>query len=192
MNEFHLYFQLGLTHIADLSAYDHILFVITLALAYSLEEWKKLLWLITAFTVGHSLTLALAALKYIQFQAEIVEFLIPCTIMFNVLVNFYQIDKAEKNVWINYAVVSLFGLIHGLGFSNYLQSLLGKELSIVMPLFAFNIGLEIGQLLILVVFFGINFLLKNLLGVTEKSWKIFVLGGVFGITLLLLRDTWLW
>jgi hypothetical protein len=173
MQDFLLYFELGWQHITDLQGYDHILFVIVLCSGYLFSEWKKILVLVTAFTLGHSLTLALSVYQVIKIQSALIEFLIPLTICFSALVNIKKADKASENMRLKYFLAMFFGLFHGLGFSNYLKSLLGHGESVVGPLFAFNIGLEFGQLLIVSLVFVVNFCVTKLLKNSLK-WNLFL------------------
>ncbi len=151
MNSFWIYAQLGFEHISDLAGYDHILFVVVLCAVYRVSQWKKILILVTAFTIGHSVTLALSALEIVSLQQEITEFFIPVTIFLTAL---YNIRKGEQkpsdseSILFHYLLALFVGFVHGMGFSNFFASLLGSAGDILMPLFAFNIGLEIGQLLI--------------------------------------------
>ena len=157
MSPFELYLRLGFEHISDLGAYDHILFVIALAAVYAINQWKHMLVLVTAFTIGHSITLALATLGWFSLDSDLVEFLIPITILITALLNIverFSVNQfqAQKRDWkLKYALALGFGLIHGMGFSTYLRAILGGEESILLPLFSFNIGLELGQLVILVI-----------------------------------------
>ena len=148
MNEFWLWFTTGFQHILDWNGYDHILYVMVLCVLFSIKEWKSLLVLITAFTIGHSLTLAASAFHIIVFKQSLIEVLIPLTIITTSLSNIYFRNKQRINYQFNYALALLFGFIHGMGFSYMLKSLLGKEESILLPLLSFNIGLEVGQLCI--------------------------------------------
>ncbi|MFZ4260498.1 HupE/UreJ family protein [Sphingobacterium sp. HJSM2_6] len=184
MSDFSIYFQLGWQHILDFNGYDHILFVLVLCCSYTLKEWKKILILVTAFTVGHSITLALAAFKFVQVNSSWIEFLIPVSILATALYNLPKRRK-QRSVTYLYVITLLFGLIHGLGFSNYLQSLLGKETNIVGPLLSFNIGLEFGQLLI--VFFAIllSELMLKIFRVTQRDWSFFLSSAVIGISFIM-------
>lgn len=155
MNEFLIWFTTGLEHILDWKGYDHILYIIALCIMFSLKQWKKILTLVTAFTTGHSLTLAASALNVITVKQAYIEILIPFTIIITCLVNLYyskRFDTAQRdksfNYYLNYSLALCFGFIHGMGFSYLLKSMLGKEESIVFPLLSFNLGLEIGQLII--------------------------------------------
>src|SRR5690606_29026597 len=159
-----LYFGLGKDHILDYAnGYDHILFVVALCAIYLMRDWKKILILVTAFTIGHSITLALATLKIIVVNAELIEFLIPLTIFITAVANiFRRTEVSDRTTYVNYGFALFFGLIHGMGFSNYLQAILGKNSSIVSQLFAFNVGLEVGQIIIVSVFMVISFILVDL------------------------------
>ena len=166
MDEMEIYLHLGFRHIMDWSAWDHILFVLVLTLRYQLTDWKKLLVLVTAFTIGHSVTLALSTLNWLNFPSAIIEFLIPVTILMTAVSNFWVKSFDFKSKYpIIYFLALFFGLIHGLGFSTYLKSLLGKEESLLGPLFAFNLGLELGQLLIVSIILIISFIFVSVLKV---------------------------
>ena len=143
MSTFQLYFQLGVTHITDIQGYDHILFLLTLCAVYTIKQWKNVLVLITAFTLGHCTTLVLATINILNIPSAVIEFLIPVTILLTAIANIVQKGDyvTPKLHAIKYMTALFFGLIHGLGFSNYLTSLLGLESNIVKPLFAFNIGI---------------------------------------------------
>ncbi|UXP34030.1 HupE/UreJ family protein [Reichenbachiella agarivorans] len=194
MTDFELYFGLGREHIMDVTAYDHILFVIALCTIYQLSEWKKVLILVTAFTIGHSLTLALVILDWISVDSSLVEFLIPVTILVTALGNMIKRNKDFRNTSsrTNYFFALFFGLIHGLGFSNYLKALLGRDTDIIGQLFAFNVGLEVGQILIVLVFLGIAWLLTMILNVTRKDWILAISSAVAGIAITLMIETKFW
>lgn len=189
---FSSYLQLGFEHIADLSGYDHILFIVALCAIYRLSEWKKILILVTAFTIGHSFTLALAALKIVKVSADLIEFLIPLTIFITAIYNVLRKTAANSTIYTYYATALFFGLIHGLGFSNFFRSLLGREADITLPLFAFNVGLEIGQLIIVGVILGFNYLFLNILSVTQRDWNLFISGAAAGIALTMMLERVFW
>ncbi|MCR9249220.1 MAG: HupE/UreJ family protein [bacterium] len=195
MSLFRLYFELGLEHILDVNGYDHILFVVALCAIYSTTEWKKVLILVTAFTVGHSITLALATVRYVNFDSSIIEFLIPVTILITSLSNLFVKDLSSYNarkISFNYLYAGFFGLIHGLGFSNYLKQILSQEDSIVTPLFAFNIGLEVGQIIIVLVFMAITFIAVSILGISRRDWKFFISSAIAGVAIMLMLDAKFW
>ncbi|MDF7821674.1 HupE/UreJ family protein [Runella sp. MFBS21] len=189
MSEFQAYLQLGFEHITDPNGYDHILFVVALCAIYAFRDWKKVLILITAFTLGHSVTLALATLKLITYSSDVIELLIPITIFITALSNFSETNQGEaKSPKLRYILAVSFGLIHGMGFSNYLRSLLGEQESIVMPLFAFNLGLELGQLLIVAIALGIASLFVEVLRVKRLTWNHLISGIVAGMALSLILN----
>ena len=165
MNDFAFYFDLGWEHIISINALDHILFVITLSAIYLLSDWKQLLILITAFTIGHSLTLALSVYNIIW-----VEFLIPCTIMATAIFNGMQKSCTTKPLQWNYFLALFFGLIHGLGFANTIHFMLAKNEKIALPLFSFNIGLEAGQIVIVAVILLISHLFVKIFLLKRKWW----------------------
>jgi hypothetical protein len=185
MQDFWLYFTLGREHIADLSGYDHILFVAALCLGYLPRDWKKILVLVTAFTVGHSITLALSVLNIIEVSSKWIEFLIPVTIVITALACTYRKPGSSQKMSPVYLLTVLFGLIHGLGFSNYLKSLLGKNDNIVTDLLAFNIGLEIGQLIIVAAILVLSYLFLSILKINEKVYILFTAGAIFGVAFLM-------
>jgi hypothetical protein len=192
MTSFELYFKLGLQHILDIKGFDHILFVLALCAVYVVRDWAKILILVTAFTIGHSLTLALATFNVIQVRSDIIEFLIPVTIAITaVLTLFKPKPSSGKGIQLNYFLALFFGLIHGLGFSNYLKSLLGKEASIWQPLLAFNIGLEVGQIVIVAAFLLVTSLV-HLMGMNRKEWTLIVSAFVLGISCMLMLETKFW
>lgn len=191
MSPFKLYYSLGLDHILDINGYDHILFVVVLCALYQSTDWKKVLILITAFTIGHSITLALATMRIVRIDAALIEFLIPVTILITALSNLFTKDQkiTEGRIWRNYFYAGFFGLIHGLGFSNYLRTLLGQDETIILQLFAFNVGLEVGQIIIVALFMAIGFIFVSIGGVTRRDWKLIVSSAVGGIALMLLMGT---
>ncbi|MGY6521846.1 MAG: HupE/UreJ family protein [Mongoliitalea sp.] len=193
MNQFQLYFQLGIQHILDLDGFDHILFVIALCAIYLGRDWKKIIILVTAFTVGHSITLALATLNVIKVNSDLIEFLIPVTIAITAVSNILKPKPSNgRGVQVNYFFALFFGLVHGLGFSNYLRSLLGKEASIFQPLLAFNLGLEVGQLVIVGIFLVAAMLLVGVIGINRKDWTLVISSVVLGMAIMMILDTKFW
>jgi len=193
MGQFQLYFQLGIQHILDLKGFDHILFVVALCAIYVTRDWKKILILVTAFTIGHSITLALATLKLVKVNSDWIEFLITVTIAVTAVSNIFSPKPSSgRGIQINYVFALFFGLIHGLGFSNYLRSLLGKEASIFQPLLAFNLGLEVGQLVIVTITVVVAGLLVGLVGVNRKDWALVISSIVLGMAVMMMIDTKFW
>lgn len=195
MGEFALYFVLGKDHILDYAnGYDHILFVVALCALYLSGDWKKILILVTAFTIGHSITLALATLEVISVKTELIEFLIPLTIFITAFSNLFRKEEhlPHRMVQTNYLYALFFGLIHGMGFSNYLKAILGKDHSIITQLLAFNLGLEFGQVVVVAVFLVVGFILVDLVGVSRRDWKMVISSAIAGIALVLLKDRIFW
>jgi hypothetical protein len=194
MSEFQAYLQLGFEHITDSNGYDHILFIIALCTIYTLVDWRKVLILVTAFTLGHSVTLALATLGIVSIRPDIIELLIPITILFTAAINFFNkssknsFGASERKTTSRYPIALVFGFIHGLGFSNYLRALLGKQAEIWKPLLGFNIGLELGQLIIVFIFLLIAFAATELLKVSKLSWNLVLSGIIFGMALSLILN----
>jgi len=185
VQDFGLYFELGWQHICNWAGYDHILFVTVLCGTYLLADWRKVLILVTAFTIGHSITLALSVLNVIHINSSLIEFLIPVTIVLTSLVNILKPQRSEATMKLNYVLAMFFGLIHGMGFSNYLKSLLGTSTNIVGQLFAFNIGLEFGQVLIVLTALLISFLCINFAKVKRRDWTLFLSSAIFGIAFIM-------
>lgn len=208
MQDFGLYFEMGWQHIIDWNGYDHILFVTALCALYLLQDWKKVLVLVTAFTIGHSITLALSVLHFIHINRNLIEFLIPVTILITAFTNIIRQPDARQRgrasfssktgklsmispsaqtgkVQVNYYFALFFGLIHGLGFSTYLKSMLGSQTNIVQPLLAFNLGLEFGQLLIVAGVLLLSALITSVFKVTRRDWSMFLSSAIFGVALLM-------
>lgn len=191
MSEFEVYFAMGREHILDYAnGYDHILFVVALCAVYVVKDWKRILILITSFTIGHSITLALATLDVISIDAGLIEFLIPLTIFLTAVANLFGNDESlpGRQLQANYFLALLFGLIHGMGFSNYLKALLGKDERIFTQLFAFNLGLEFGQIIIVGIFLAVCFIAIDLLHLNRRDWKMVLSSAIAGIALVLMKD----
>ena len=155
MNDFIFFFKLGWSHIISMDALDHLYFISVLAIVYSFDKWKQVLVLVTAFTIGHSLTLILSVLDLIRFNTEYVEFAIPCTIIFSAGMNMTVNAKERSAVTIQYLLALVFGLVHGMGFANAIRFMLFSEKGMGLALFGFNLGLESGQIFVvlLILFF---------------------------------------
>lgn len=172
MSDFNFYFVEGWQHIISADALDHQLFILVLAVIYTLTDWKKVLILVTAFTIGHSLTLALSVLNLIRIPSAWVEFLIPITILLTALWNMLT-GKPSKKVNINYFLALFFGLIHGLGFANSIRMMLASDQSLGWGLFGFNVGLEVGQIVVVILVLLLGKLLTGIIKVPQRVY-IFV------------------
>jgi hypothetical protein len=170
MGDAGFYFNTGWQHIISWDALDHILFIIALAAVYLAQNYKQVLILITAFTIGHSLTLALSVYDVTRFNEKWVEFLIPCTIIATAILNFFVKDYQPESLRVNYFLALFFGLIHGMGFANTIRFMLAKDQHIAVPLLCFNIGLEAGQVVIVAVILSLSYLLVNKLKLNRKWW----------------------
>jgi len=183
MQDFIFYLKLGWEHIISLDALDHQLFILALIAVYSYNDFKKILILVTAFTIGHSITLALSTINVLRVPGNWVEFLIPLTIVITALGNILMKSNQKKLMSLNYYLALIFGLIHGMGFANTARMMLAKEQSIFVPLLGFNIGLELGQIVLVIVILILLFILLKLFRVNRKDWILFVSSGVFALAL---------
>ncbi len=190
MSVFLMYLQLGFEHITDINGYDHILFILSLCAVYQFKNWKAVLILVTAFTIGHSLTLALSAFNVLNINSNLVEFLIPVTILITAISNIIVKETSflSRQHKFKYAMAMFFGLIHGLGFSNYLKNILGMQQNIIKALFAFNIGLEIGQIIVVVIILMLAYLFVQLLRFPIREWTLVLSGAALGISLVLIIE----
>lgn len=224
ISEFLVYLRLGIEHILDLGGYDHIVFIVALTATYRFRAWRQVVILVTAFTVGHSLTLALATLDRVRVSTAWVEFLIPVTILVTALLDLWEVRRppeatvpaaggggvpgdlrggprigpagARGSTWRDalepgrsrhprYVLALVFGLVHGLGFSSFLRAALGGESSIVGPLFAFNVGLEVGQIVVVAVVLAAGAAATGPLGWSRRRWVGVVSGAVAAVSVYL-------
>ena len=183
MGDFGFYLGLGWEHIISIDAIDHQLFILVLAAIYTLKDWRQVLILVTAFTIGHSITLALSVLNIISVDSALVEFLIPCTIVITAVSNVFQKTFTPKAIRLNYLLALIFGLIHGLGFGNTIRFMLAQDQSLGWALFGFNVGLEVGQIVIVILILLIAYLFIQLLKVNRRDWVVFVSAAVFSLAL---------
>lgn len=193
MNEFIFYFKMGLFHVLDIKAYDHILFLIVLAVVYQFKQWTKVLWLITLFTIGHSITLALSAYGILNVNANLVEFLIPLTIFITGLMNVLTAKKAsvgKENQNLFFAL--FFGLIHGLGFSNYFKIMIGKTSDKLIPLLEFAIGVEAAQIIIVLLILLVGTLAQSIFGVNRRDWILIISSIVIGFAFQMMVNRVFW
>ena len=197
MHSIDMYINLGFQHISDLAGYDHILFLLALCAVYSMDQWRRLFILVTAFTVGHSITLALSSFGWVVIPSHIIEFLIPVTILITAIRNVAvppsdQLTDDQGNMTGHYLVALCFGFIHGMGFSNYFRALMMDSSSITIPLLGFNLGIEIGQLLVVSIIVIVASLVVKFAQVKHRDWNLFISGAAAGISLVLMNDTAFW
>lgn len=183
LQDFIFYFKLGWEHIISADALDHQLFILALVAIYSYHNLKQVLILVTAFTIGHSLTLFLSVSDIIRFESKWVEFLIPCTIVITAVSNLFRKNFSLKSVKVNYFLALGFGLIHGMGFANSIRIMLAKDQNIGWGLFGFNVGLEAGQIFMVFIILLITFFIFNYTRIKRISWVLFVSAAVFSLAL---------
>jgi hypothetical protein len=188
MQDFGLYFSWGWEHIISKDALDHQLFIAALAAIYLLKDWRQVLVLVTAFTIGHSLTLALSVLDIIRFSSKWIEFLIPCTIVITALSNLFQKQFTPKTIRINYFLAVGFGLIHGMGFANAIRFAMAKDQSLGWSLFGFNVGLEAGQIFVVLCILLLTQLIVRVFKAERKNWVIFLSAAVFSLALKMVLE----
>ncbi len=197
MHSIDMYINLGFQHISDLAGYDHILFLLALCAVYSIDQWRRLFILVTAFTVGHSITLALSSFGWVVIPSHIIEFLIPVTILITAIRNVAvptsdQLTDDQDNMTGHYLVALCFGFIHGMGFSNYFRALMMDSSSITIPLLGFNLGIEIGQLLVVSIIVIVASLVVKFAQVKHRDWNLFISGAAAGISIVLMNETAFW
>ena len=184
---------MGLYHVMDLKAYDHVLFLIVLAVVFSFTQWKKLLWLVTLFTIGHSVSLSLSAYEIVKIKIELIEFLIPVTIFITGATNIFntkKISKIKDNVNLIFAL--FFGIIHGLGFSNYFRGMIGKEEDKFLPLVEFALGIELAQIIIVIGILILGVLLESVAKVSKRDWIMVTSSIVVGFSIQMMLDRVFW
>ncbi|MEN8186880.1 MAG: HupE/UreJ family protein [Bacteroidota bacterium] len=194
MDDFLFYIQVGLNHVLDIQAYDHILFLIVLAVVYIFSDWKKVLWMVTFFTIGHTLTLALSAYGLLNIESDIVEFLIPLTIFLTGIANILFSKKSNKSTEskLNIFIAFFFGLIHGLGFSNYFKILIDNDESKLLPLIEFALGIELAQVIIVFVVLLFGFIFQSIFKVNKRDWILIISSAVAGITIPMMAERFIW
>jgi hypothetical protein len=185
MKDFIFYFKVGWTHILSWDATDHIYFITSLAIIYTFLDWKKVLVLVTAFTIGHAITLYLSALDLFRFNIEWVEFAIPCTIVLTAASNLFLRPEVKTKGVLQYLMALGFGLVHGMGYANYIRMMLSNNQDLPWSLFSFNIGLEMGQILVVILVLCIQWVLTKYKLINTRMLTIIVSSMVLIVSLLL-------
>jgi len=170
MDDFILYCQLGWAHIMSFEALDHLLFLSALTALYVISDWKKVLVLITAFTIGHTATLFLSILDIVRFKDSVVEWLIPLTILMTAVTNLIQPNVHAVPQKLKYMLALLFGLIHGMGFANSIRMMMASSQHLLIPLLSFNIGIELAQMTVVLCILILGTLLIEKTGLNQKTW----------------------
>ncbi|MFN5326123.1 MAG: HupE/UreJ family protein [Bacteroidota bacterium] len=183
--DFKYYFLLGWDHIISFDALDHLYFIAVLSIVYQFKHWKQVLVLVTAFTVGHTVTLFLSGMDLVRLKDSWVEFAIPCTIVFSSLMNCRKRSSLNQTDKLQYAMALFFGLIHGLGFANTVRFMISKNQDLVWSLFGFNVGLEIGQIFVVLLVLLISLLAGMTRLFTSREWVLSFSSLILGLALKL-------
>lgn len=195
MSEFLLYFHIGLKHVLDINAYDHVLFLMALVVPYAFKDWKKVLILVSLFTSGHTLALLLSVFGVVQIKAQFVEFLIPITILITAIFHLFTAGKTAKNQSINFeSVVTLFfGIIHGLGFSNYFKTILpGNATDKLLPLLDFALGIEGAQLIVVLIVLLLSYSVHTFFRFSKRDWALVLSAFIIGVVLPMIIENEIW
>ena len=195
MSDFWIYFNLGLKHVLDISAYDHVLFLLALTVPYDAKAWKRILILVSLFTLGHTLSLFLAVFEIIKINPTFIEFLIPITILITAIFNLYSTGKSAKKdnmTFIGFITV-FFGIIHGLGFSNYFNSILsGKLTDKLLPMFEFALGIEAAQIIVVIASLMLAFVFQTLLKFSKRDWILMISAFIIGVVIPMILQSEIW
>jgi hypothetical protein len=195
MSEFWIYFQIGLKHVLDIHAYDHVLFLIALAVPFSFKDWPRIVLLITLFTIGHTLALLLSVFGIIAIKVNVVELLIPITIVITALFNLFTAGKSSKKESVNlvFFITLFFGIIHGLGFSNYFKSILGGSAgSKLLPLGEFALGIEAAQIIVVFVVLVLSYIVQTVFRFSKRDWALVLSAFIIGVVLPMIIENEIW
>jgi hypothetical protein len=195
MSDFWIYVEIGLKHVLNLKGYDHVLFLMALTALHTFKDWKKILILVTVFTVGHTLALVLSVFQIVMIKAQLVEFLIPITILITALFNFFGIRKASKKDSINSIILItlFFGVIHGLGFSNYFKTILpGNPSEKVLPLLEFAIGIEAAQMVVVLAMLILSYGVQTFFRVSKRDFTIVTSAFIIGVVVPMIIQNEIW
>jgi hypothetical protein len=195
MSEFWIFFEKGLRHILNLYAYDHILFLIALTIPYAFKDWKRLLILVTIFTVGHTLALLLAVFGVVIIKANLVDFLIPITILIVAFFNLFTAGKSSKQESISVIgfVTLFFGIIHGLGFAAYFKTLVGgSSQSKLLPLSEFSLGIEASQIIVVFIVLILSYIVQTIFRFSKRDWTLVMSAFVIGVVLPMIIQSGIW
>lgn len=195
MSEFLIYFQIGLKHVLDIHAYDHVLFLIALSVPFSFNDWKRILLLVTIFTLGHTAALFLSVFEIITVKVNVVELLIPITILITAFYNLFTAGKTSKNGSVNlvFIITLFFGIIHGLGFSNYFKTLLGgSAASKLLPMCEFALGIEAAQITVVIVVLILSYIVQTIFRFSKRDWALVMSAFIIGVVLPMIVESEIW
>jgi hypothetical protein len=190
MNNFGHYLQLGYEHIASINALDHILFILVLIATFRTRDWLKMLIAISFFTLGHTLTLTLGAFELIKVNRDLIEFLIPLSIVVTALFNLTKSGQNARNKS-KYWLALVFGLLHGFGFSNAYEMLVLGEGNYWQAILPFNLGIELGQVLVWFLSFCLMLIITQIFQAKQRDWNLFVSGIGFGLATYMCLENWI-
>ncbi|EOG6895148.1 HupE/UreJ family protein [Flavobacterium psychrophilum] len=195
MSEFWLYFNIGLKHVLNISAYDHVLFLIALTVPYAFKDWRRLLLLISLFTLGHTLALVLSVFGILYVKANLIEFIIPITILLVAIFNLFTAGKNNKGEGISLLsfITLFFGIIHGLGFSNYFKTILpGNATQKLLPLSEFALGIETAQIIVVILILIISYIAQTVFRFSKRDWTLVMSAFIIGVVVPLLIQNPVW
>ena len=195
MSEFWVYFQIGLHHVLDIQAYDHVLFMMALVLPFTFKDWKRLLFSVTLFTAGHTTALLLSVYEILVIKASIVELLIPITILSTAVFNLVTIGKTNRKENLNliFLITLFFGIIHGLGFSNYFKTLLGgSSNSKLIPLLEFALGIEGAQITVVLAMLIVAYSVQSLFKFSRRDWILVGSAFIVGVVVPMILENEIW
>ncbi|MFV8345186.1 HupE/UreJ family protein [Flavobacterium sp. ZB4P13] len=195
MSEFWIYFQIGLKHVLDIHAYDHVLFLIALAIPFSFKDWKRIVLLVTLFTIGHTMALMLSVFGIVAIKGNVVELLIPITILITALFNLFTAGKSSKKESINlvFFITLFFGIIHGLGFSNYFKSILGGDaIAKIVPLSEFALGIEAAQIVVVFVVLILSYIVQTVFRFSKRDWTLVMSAFIIGVVIPMIVESEIW
>lgn len=195
MSQFWIYFQIGLKHVLDVHSYDHVLFLIALAIPFSFKDWKRIVLLVSLFTIGHTVALLLSVFGIIVIKVNVVELLIPITILITALYNLFTAGKSNKKEGLNliFFITLFFGIIHGLGFSNYFKSILGgSAVSKLLPLSEFALGIEAAQIVVVFIVLILSYIVQTVFRFSRRDWALVFSAFVIGVVLPMIIGNEIW
>src|SRR3970282_94213 len=195
MSQFWIYFQIGFKHVLDVHSYDHVLFLIALAIPLSFKDWKRIVLLVSLFTIGHTMALLLSVFGIIAIKVSVVELLIPITILITALYNLFTAGKSNRKEGLNliFFITLFFGIIHGLGFSNYFKSILGgSALSQLLPLSEFALGIEAAQIVVVFIVLILSYIVQTVYRFSKRDWALVFSAFVIGVVLPMIIGNEIW
>ena len=195
MSEFWIYFEIGMRHVLNINAYDHVLFLIALTVPYAFKDWKRVLILVSLFTIGHTIALLLSVYGVVVVKVNLIEFLIPITILITALFHLFTVGKASKNESISIIgfITLFFGIIHGLAFATYFKSILGGTTNDkLVPLLEFATGIEASQIIVVLIALIACYSVQTLFRFSKRDWTLVMASFVIGVVLPMIIESKIW